>query len=166
MFNLLVKLMLSHSLRHNTFNKLTFCSLKSKYILCWNVFKFDISQWMSTLFLGIQHICPRYIFSFIAVYAQIYIYLVAILLAVKARFCMFLFLDFDKKGNLNYAFKRQLLSCMTWLECSYLWYMVFKVYSLSSVCSDLAPQFCLVQVIILVFVNKIFDIFVVVTTFW
>ena len=55
--------------------------------------------------------------------------------------------------------KCRLLSCMTWLQCSYLWYMVFKAYSLSSVCSDLAPRFCLVQVIILVFVNKIFDIF-------
>ena len=49
--------------------------------------------------------------------------------------------------------KHQLLSCMTWLQCSYLWYMVFKVYPLSSVRSDLAPQFCLVQVIILVLVN-------------
>ena len=54
---------------------------------------------------GIQHVCLRYIFSFIAVYAQIYINLVAILLAVKAGVCMFLFLDFDKKGNLKYAFK-------------------------------------------------------------
>ena len=33
-FNLLVKLKLSHPLRHNMINKLTFCSLKSKYVLC------------------------------------------------------------------------------------------------------------------------------------
>ena len=58
--------------------------------------------------------------------------------------------------------KRQLLSCMTWLQCSYLWYLVFKAYFLSSVRSDVAHQFCLVQVIILVFVVNliIFDIFV------
>ena len=118
-------------------------------------------------FIGIQCICPRYIFSFIAVYAQIYIYLVAILLAVKARLCMFLFLDFDKKGNLKYAFKT-FNFCLVWLGysaviCS-IWFLRF--IPLSSVCSDLAPQSCLVQVIILVFINLNFWRFVVVTTIW
>ena len=53
---------------------------------------------------GLNAFVQVYIFL-IAVYAQFYINLVAILLAVKARLCMFLFLDFDKKGNLKYAFK-------------------------------------------------------------
>ena len=36
--------------------------------------------------------------------------------------------------------KRKLLSCMTWLQCSYLWYLVFKAYLLSSVRSDIATS--------------------------
>ena len=54
------------------------------------------------------------------------------------------------------------LFCMTWLQYSYLQYLGFKAYLLSSACSNIATQFCLVQVIILVFVVNliIFDIFV------
>ena len=109
-------------------------------------------------FTGIQHVCPRYIFSFIAVYAQIYIYLVAILLAVKARFCMFLFLDFKRKRNLKYAFKTLTFVLYDLVTVQLFVVYGFQGYLLSSVCSDLAPQFCLVQVIILVS-NQIKSVF-------
>ena len=67
-------------------------------------------------FTGIQHICPRYIFSYSCI-CPIYINIVAILLAVKAGFCMFLFLDFNRKGNFKYEFKTSTF-CLVWLGYS------------------------------------------------
>ena len=69
-FNLFVKLTLSHSLGHNTFNKLTFCSLKSQICILFKMCSSLASVNVCQPFTGIQHVCLRYIFSIIAVYAQ------------------------------------------------------------------------------------------------
>ena len=62
----------------------------------------------------------------------------------------------ERKGNLKYAFKN-IDFCLVWLGYSAvicgIWFLRFILCQ--SVRSDLAPQFCLVQVIILVFVVKI-----------